>query len=132
MCGICGFAYKETFRPADLNQLIRMRDVMGYRGPDGAGAYCEPGIALGSLRLAILDLSDRGHMPMSSRDGRYWIAYNGEVYNFRELRQELRNKGHVFNSDTDTEVVLKGYIEEGPAILNKLDGMFAIAIWDSL
>lgn len=132
MCGISGFAYKDTTRPPDLAQLIRMRDIMSYRGPDDSGAYCQPGIALGSRRLAVLDLSQRGHMPMPSRNRRYWIAYNGEIYNFRELRQELRNKGHFFYSNTDTEVVLNGYIEEGPSFLNKLDGMFAIAIWDTL
>ncbi|HTL48994.1 MAG TPA: asparagine synthase (glutamine-hydrolyzing), partial [Verrucomicrobiae bacterium] len=85
----------------------------------------------GSRRLAILDLSERGRMPMATRDGRYHIAYNGEVYNYRELRAELQAKGHVFESDTDTEVVLKGYAEEGAGILEKLDGMFAIAIWDA-
>lgn len=131
MCAICGFVYKEQSRPVDLEQVIRMRDSMVYRGPDDAGIYSNPGVALGSRRLAILDLSERGHMPMSTRDRRYWIVYNGEVYNFRELRDELKNKGYVFTSDTDTEVVLNGYAEEGPEILNKLDGMFAIAIWDT-
>jgi len=131
MCGICGFAYKDAATPVDSVRLTKMRDVMTYRGPDDAGSYLGQGAALGSRRLAVLDLSERGHMPMASRDGRYHIAYNGEVYNFREIREDLERKGHVFTSGTDTEVVLYGYIEYGPAILDRLDGMFGIAIWDS-
>lgn len=131
MCGICGFVYKEPSQPVDPSELIQMRDVMDYRGPDDAGSYIQPGIALGSRRLAILDLSARGHMPMSAAQGRYWIVYNGEIYNFRELRDELHGKGYGFDSNTDTEVILNGYIEEGPEFLDKLDGMFAFAIWDA-
>src|SRR5262249_23528088 len=82
-------------------------------------------------RLAILDLSPAGHMPMSSEDGSLWLVYNGEVYNFPELREELRVKGHRFHSNTDTEVVLHLYQEEGPDCIRRLNGMFAMAIWDT-
>jgi len=108
-----------------------MRDLLTHRGPDDAGQFIAPGIALGSRRLSIIDLSDRGHMPMTTEDGRYSITYNGEVYNFRELRSLLEDRGHRFRSDTDTEVVLRLYSDEGPAMLARLNGMFAIAIWDS-
>ncbi|HTL48357.1 MAG TPA: asparagine synthetase B, partial [Verrucomicrobiae bacterium] len=93
MCGVCGFAYRDASRPVDVSRLVQMRDVMTYRGPDDAGLYHGEGAALGSRRLAILDLSERGRMPMATRDGRYHIAYNGEVYNYRELRAELQAKG---------------------------------------
>jgi asparagine synthase (glutamine-hydrolysing) len=90
-----------------------------------------PGAALGSSRLAIVDLSEHGHMPMSTPDGRYWITYNGEVYNYRELRPMLEARGCTFRSNTDTEVVLYLYATEGPAMLDRLNGMFAFAIWDA-
>jgi asparagine synthase (glutamine-hydrolysing) len=109
-----------------------MRDSLTHRGPDDAGDYVAPGVALGSRRLAILDLSPRGHMPMATPDGRYHIAYNGEVYNYRELRRALEDRGHTFRSNTDTEVVLRLYVDEGPAMLNRLNGMFSIAIWDNV
>jgi asparagine synthase (glutamine-hydrolysing) len=108
-----------------------MRDVLAHRGPDDAGSYLAPGVALGSRRLAILDLSEQGHMPMQSADGRYWITYNGEIYNYRDLRAELASRGHRFRSHTDTEVVLHLYQEQGPQMLERLNGMFAIAIWDA-
>jgi asparagine synthase (glutamine-hydrolysing) len=107
-----------------------MRDAITARGPDDAGTYCAPGAALGSRRLSILDLSPRGHMPMHTDDGRYHIAYNGEVYNAAELRRWLEGRGVSFRSGTDTEVVLKLYAEQGPALLERLNGMFAFAIWD--
>jgi len=105
--------------------------MLMHRGPDDAGHYLSPGIALGSRRLAILDLSKRGHMPMSTADGRYWITYNGEVYNYRELRSALETRGYTFRSHTDTEVVLYLYVDRGPAMLDQLNGMFALGIWDS-
>jgi asparagine synthase (glutamine-hydrolysing) len=108
-----------------------MRDSMRHRGPDDAGSYLAPGIALGSRRLAILDLSRRGHMPMSTPDGRYEIVYNGEVYNYVELRRILEGRGYRFHSNTDTEVVLNLYADQGPGMLDQLNGMFAFAIWDN-
>lgn len=132
MCGICGIAHNDPTYIADEAVLTIMRDSLSHRGPDDAGNYIDNGIALASRRLAILDLSERGHMPMSTPDRRYWIVYNGEIYNYRELRSELVAKGHSFRSDTDTEVVLHLYIEHGPDMLHRLNGMFAIAIWDGL
>jgi len=108
-----------------------MRDAMVHRGPDDAGEYLAPGVFLGSRRLAILDLSERGHMPMSDSTGRYHAVYNGEVYNFAQLRQDLRAKGHRFRSNTDTEVVLQLFADRGPAMLDELNGMFALAVWDA-
>lgn len=131
MCGICGIAYHDLVHIPDEVLLTTMRDSMTHRGPDDAGNYMGKGIALASRRLAILDLSERGHMPMSTPDGRYWIVYNGEVYNYRELRQGLAAKGYTFQSNTDTEVLLHLYAEYGPLMLDFLNGMFALAIWDS-
>ena len=131
MCGICGFVYRDRSQPASESLLLAMRDSLIHRGPDDAGYYAAPGVALGSRRLAILDLSERGRMPMSTPDGRYWITHNGEVYNYRELRAGLEARGHTFRSNTDTEVLLRLYVEEGPAMLDRLNGMFACAVWDS-
>jgi asparagine synthase (glutamine-hydrolysing) len=130
MCGICGIVQADKDRPIDSNQLTSMRDQLERRGPDDAGAYIGKGIGLGSRRLSILDLSRNGHMPMSTEDSRYWITYNGEVYNYLDLRKQLISLGHRFVSNTDTEVLLKLYVEFGPQMLSKLNGMFAFAIWD--
>jgi asparagine synthase (glutamine-hydrolysing) len=131
MCGICGILTKKDVLPAEeVQTLIKMRDVMTYRGPDDAGHYIDATIGLGSRRLSIIDLSERGHMPMTSSDGRYIIIYNGEVYNHSELREHLEKKGWVFRSKSDTEVILTMYMEYGPEMLSRLNGMFAIAIWD--
>ena len=131
MCGICGVVHGiDGSLPSD-RYLVDMRDILAHRGPDDAGVYRGPGAVLGSRRLAILDLTPRGHMPMSTPDGRYHIVHNGEVYNFRELREFLRTKGYAFESDTDTEVILRLYEESGPDMLDRLNGMFAFAIWDA-
>jgi asparagine synthase (glutamine-hydrolysing) len=130
MCGICGVVSGNGAYPIDNAGLIAMRDLQLHRGPDDSGDYRLAGMAFGSRRLSILDLSERGHMPMHSADGRYSITYNGEVYNFRELRRDLEKRGYRFHSDSDTEVVLNLYAEHGPAMLPRLNGMFAIAIWD--
>jgi asparagine synthase (glutamine-hydrolysing) len=132
MCGICGIASSERDHQVDDVALLRMRNALKHRGPDDAGSYVGEGIGLGSRRLAVLDLSERGHMPMSTTDGRFWIVYNGEIYNFAELRAPLAAQGHQFASNTDTEVLLKLFVAEGPAMLHKLNGMFAFAIWDAL
>jgi asparagine synthase (glutamine-hydrolysing) len=131
MCGLCGVAFSDANQLADLPALLAMRESLHHRGPDDAGHYLSPGIALGSRRLAILDLSERGHMPMSTPDGRYQIVYNGEIYNFRELRPWLEARGYQFRSGTDTEVLLYLFAEEGPRMLPRLNGMFAFAIWDN-
>jgi asparagine synthase (glutamine-hydrolysing) len=132
MCGICGIVNTEQSLGVGLETLLRMRDSLEHRGPDDAGYYLAPGVALGSRRLSIIDLSERGHMPMSTSDNRFCIVYNGEVYNFRELRRLLEGRGYTFRSNTDTEVVLALYALEGAAMLDRLNGMFAFAIWDNV
>jgi asparagine synthase (glutamine-hydrolysing) len=119
--------------PLEAETLVRMRDTMDHRGPDDAGIYISPDgkLGLGHRRLSILDLSSLGHQPMATPDGRYWIAFNGEIYNFRELRAELESNGHRFRSTSDTEVLLALYAEYGPKMLHRLRGMFALAIWDA-
>ncbi|MBE3090105.1 MAG: asparagine synthase (glutamine-hydrolyzing) [Actinobacteria bacterium] len=124
MCGICGFNWN------DEKLIQRMVQKIHHRGPDSNGVKPFPTFSLGNARLSILDLSDRGNQPMSSREGKLWIVYNGEVYNFPEIKKELLARGYQFNSNTDTEVVLKSYEEYGPGCLQKFNGMFAIAIWD--
>jgi asparagine synthase (glutamine-hydrolysing) len=131
MCGICGVATRDASAVVETQTLLAMRDSMERRGPDDAGHYIAPGVALGSRRLAIIDLSNRGHMPMSTEDGRYHIVYNGEIYNFRELRAWLESRGRRFRSNTDTEVLLALFVEQGPQMLERLNGMFAFAVWDS-
>jgi asparagine synthase (glutamine-hydrolysing) len=132
MCGICGIIAGKNSPPITEKRLLAMRDIMTYRGPDDAGVHLEESVALGSRRLAILDLSERGHMPMLSPDGRYALVYNGEIYNYLELRAALLAEGRSFRSNTDTEVVLTLYAQMGPEMLDLLNGMFAIAIWDRL
>ena len=105
--------------------------TLAHRGPDGEGIYQTEGVFLGHRRLAILDLSERGQQPMSYWEGRYWITFNGEIYNFLEIKKELMTKGHRFQSESDTEVVLASYAEWGEKCLEKFNGMWAFAIWDS-
>jgi asparagine synthase (glutamine-hydrolysing) len=131
MCGIAGWVHRDPACLASETLLLAMRDSLAHRGPDDAGVYLGPGVGLASRRLAILDLSPRGHMPMSSPDGRYQIVYNGEVYNYRDLRAPLETQGVRFRSNTDTEVLLALYAAEGPSMLSKLNGMFALAIYDT-
>lgn len=129
MCGICG-VYNFDGRPADKTVLAGMNSAIAHRGPDDEGYYFSGPIGIAMRRLSIIDLST-GAQPMSSRDGSLHIVYNGEVYNFKELRNELVAKGHTFVTTSDTEVVLHLYEEEGPECLKKLNGMFAFCIWDS-
>lgn len=133
MCGIAGLW--DISRANDVVVTIdRMVAAMSHRGPDDHGVYHdrEEGICIGQSRLAILDLTPLGHQPMSFANLRYWITYNGEVYNYRELRNELELLGERFVSGTDTEVVLAAYAHWGAKALNRLRGMFAFGIWDSL
>ena len=130
MCGISGLV-----NWGDRETLSRMTRVQAHRGPDDSGWWERTFpdgsyVGLGSRRLAILDLSASGHMPMCNEDGTVWITYNGEIYNFGDLRKELDAKGHHFASDTDTEVVIHLYEEEGPDCVRRLNGMFAFAICD--
>ena len=135
MCGLAGFveARPGTVAAELADSARRMADTLIHRGPDSAGVWvdAEAGIALGHRRLAIIDRSDEGAQPMTSADGRYVIAYNGEVYNFPDLRAELEAKGHRFRGRSDTEVVLAAIVEWGTAAaLSRFVGMFAFALWD--
>src|SRR5918992_183740 len=133
MCGINGiFAFNDSFA-CDEELATRMRDTMTHRGPDDGDTWVSPEgrLALGHRRLSIVDLSPAGHNPMPNEDGTVWITYNGEVYNHRALREELEAKGHVYRSNTDTETILHLYEEEGPRCVERLQGMFGFAIWDS-
>jgi len=129
MCGITGI-WQTDGAPVERSVIQAMTDALAHRGPDGQGIRVSGSLGLGHRRLAILDLSPAGHQPMSYADGRYWIVYNGEVYNFLELRAELEQMGHRFVSDSDTEVILAGYAQWGPECLNRFNGMWAFAIWD--
>lgn len=133
MCGLNGILrLTDAAPPLDREEVLRTRDAMALRGPDGCGAwFSEDGrIGLGHRRLAVLDLSPAGAQPMASADGRLRIVLNGEIYNFRELRSELEIEGHAFRSRSDTEVLLALYARHGAAMLSRLRGMFALAIWD--
>jgi asparagine synthase (glutamine-hydrolysing) len=125
MCGICGILGKS-----EIGAIKRMVSAMRHRGPDDSGDYGEEGIALGMSRLAIIDLSPNAHQPMSNPEGTLWIVYNGETYNFREEREILVKKGHIFKSTSDTEVVLRMYEVYGDDFLIRMRGMFALAIYD--
>src|SRR3954469_1292620 len=129
MCGIAG-AVSLNGAPVAEEVIAAMTRVIEHRGPDDEGLWVEGGVGLGNRRLAIIDLSPAGHMPMADETGDLVITYNGELYNFRELRRELEGLGHVFRSHTDTEVVLRAYKEWGPRCLERLNGMFGLAIWD--
>ena len=125
MCGIAGI-----IGTPDRNSLEKMLQATKHRGPNHQGTYKDDFAALGMNRLAILDTSSAGNQPMHSSDGRYILVYNGEIYNFQILKQDLLKKGHFFNSNSDTEVLLKLYLEYGIKCLDKLRGMFAFFIWD--
>lgn len=129
MCGIVG-KIANNITSEDVSEVIRMRDSMSHRGPDAFGVYKDENCVLGHRRLAIIDLSDRGKQPMSSSDGRFTIIYNGEVYNYLDIKRRLK-RNYKFNSNTDTEVILYSYIEYGPSCLDHFNGMFAMAIWDN-
>ena len=133
MCGITGILnFRDSVNPEDLDHFT---DALVHRGPDGRGTFIEGPIGLGHRRLSILDLSDAGKCPMSygEADGkRFWITYNGEIYNFLELRSELRTLGYKFKTETDTEVILASYEQWGKDCLLRFNGMWAFAIWDSL
>ena len=129
MCGIAGFLSLDG-EPASVVILRRMTDSIRHRGPDGEGQYVDGPLGLGHRRLAILDLSPAGHQPMMSSDGRYVLSYNGEIYNFLELRTELEAVGVQFRSRTDTEVLLAAWGHWGEAALRRFNGMFAFALWD--
>lgn len=129
MCGIAGVVYSAHDRPVDPSVLQRMSDSIAHRGPDAEGIWTSPGVGLAHRRLSIVDL-DNGKQPIGNEDGTVQIVFNGEIYNFRELRRELESKGHVFRTFSDTEVIVHLYEEFGERCVNRLRGMFAFAIWD--
>ncbi len=129
MCGISGIlSFEGKYNKDDI---LKMNKVLSHRGPDDEGTYFDEFIGLGHRRLSIIDLSKAGHQPMSCGSERYWIIFNGEVYNYLEIREELIKKGHEFHSNSDTEVILKSYLEWGVKCLQKFNGMWAFAIWNS-
>jgi asparagine synthase (glutamine-hydrolysing) len=129
MCGIAGIVNLDG-APASPVLIKRMTDAIAHRGPDGEGFFTDGTVGLGHRRLSIIDLSPAGHQPMQTRDGRFVISYNGEVYNFEELRVELEAMGYRFRSRTDSEVVLNAWAAWGLKALDRFNGMFACAIWD--
>lgn len=136
MCGIAGMAYTGG-RPVERGVLEAMTSALSHRGPDDWGLKVDNGgggrlsVGLGHRRLSILDLSPLGRQPMCNEDGTVWVTFNGEIYNFKEIRSDLESRGHVFNSGTDTEVIVHGFEEFGPDIVKRFNGMFAFAVWDS-
>ena len=128
MCGIAG--YINFDKKINKERFDKMVDIIEHRGPDDRGTYYHEGLALGHRRLSIIDLSSDGHQPFFYKE-RYVIIFNGEIYNYQSLREDLINKGHIFKNDSDTEVLLHAYEEYGEDMLNQLRGMFAFVIWDS-
>src|ERR1700720_3835811 len=130
MCGICGqFNFART-EPVESETIRRMTQTMIHRGPDDEGYFLSGRLGLGFRRLSIIDLAG-GHQPMSDPEETVWVILNGEIYNFKELRAELEQRGHSFRTRSDTEVIIHGYKEWGTEVLNHLKGMFGVAIWDA-
>ena len=129
MCGICG-AVSFTGQDVQHDALARMCARLVHRGPDGEGIHVAGSAGLAQRRLSIIDLSPGAVAPLSNEDGTIWVTFNGEIYNFQELRAELAAKGHVFKTAGDTEVIVHLYEQEGLDCLSRLRGMFALAIWD--
>jgi len=144
MCGIAGAAWTADSIPLEREVLQRMTTALVHRGPDDAGFYfstpttdpashglasSRPAAALGHRRLSIIDLAC-GHQPLSNEDGTVWITFNGEIYNYKELECDLKQRGHVFRTSSDTETIVHLYEERGPDCVTALRGMFAFAIWD--
>jgi asparagine synthase (glutamine-hydrolysing) len=130
MCGIAGVLHRDG-RPASAMVLRGMTNLIAHRGPDGEGHIVDGPVGLGHRRLSILDLTDAARQPMATCDGRYVLTYNGEIYNFLELKAALSARGHTFRSTGDTEVLLAAFAEWGIGALNRLNGMFAFAVWDA-
>src|SRR5436190_13678045 len=135
MCGISGILrFRPDGPPPSRDELRRTLDAMAQRGPDGRGEWSSPGgeLLLGHLRLAIIDLSPQGAQPMASADGRFHITFNGEIYNYRELRATLPDGGRSLRTQSDTEVIMALFAREGARAFGRLRGMFGLAIWDDL
>lgn len=129
MCGICGQYNFKNSAPVERRDIAAMTRAIVHRGPDDEGYYIDGPLGLGFRRLSIIDLGG-GHQPMSDQEESVWVIFNGEIYNFQELRKELESHGHVFRTRSDTEVIVHGYKQWGDEVLNRLNGMFGLAIWD--
>src|SRR5580700_1571809 len=129
MCGICGQFNFGNAEPVERRNIAAMTRTLTHRGPDDEGYYVSGPIGLGFRRLSIIDLVS-GHQPMSDGEESVWVVFNGEIYNFLELRRELEGYGHTFRTKSDTEVIVHGYKQWGDEVLNRLNGMFGLAIWD--
>ena len=129
MCGICGQFNFQRREPVERETIVRMADSIAHRGPDDDGYFIDGPIGLGFRRLSIIDLAG-GHQPMSDLAETVWVILNGEIYNFKELRVELEKRGHRFRTSSDTEAIVHGYKEWGTEVLNHLNGMFGLVIWD--
>ena len=130
MCGICGILNTSGTDELDRGAIAAMTAALRHRGPDDSGIFKDSNVALGHTRLSIVDLQG-GAQPMANEDGTVQIVFNGEIYNFEALRAALLDKGHVFKTRSDTEVLVHGYEEYGVALAEKIEGMFAFAIWDA-
>lgn len=130
MCGIAGFIYKDARKSVERSRLKKMIDAIAHRGPDAEGMFCERNIALGHRRLSIIDLSGQGNQPMYSHDHRYVIVFNGEIYNYIEIKTELSKLGAVFTNQTDTEVIMEAYRYWGAKCVKRFNGMWAFCIYD--
>src|SRR6185503_14701257 len=128
MCGIAGIVRSDG-RPIDTGELRDMCDVMVHRGPDDEGVHIGNGIGLAMRRLSIIDLHN-GHQPVANEDESVWVVFNGEIYNYRQLRKELEGRGHRFRTSSDTETIVHLYEEFGTRAVEHLRGMFAFAVWD--
>src|SRR6267142_156540 len=129
MCGIAGQFNFQHREPVEPDVIRRMTDSIAHRGPDDEGYYISGPIGLGFRRLSIIDLAG-GHQPMSDAEESVWVIFNGEIYNYRELRAELEAQGHRFRTRSDTEVIVHGYKQWGTEVFKHLNGMFGVAIWD--
>ena len=129
MCGICGQFNFASNAAVDPEIIRRMADSIAHRGPDDEGYFVSGPIGLGFRRLSIIDLAG-GHQPMADAEETVWVIFNGEIYNFKELRLELEQLGYCFRTNCDTEVIVHGYLEWGTNVFNHLNGMFGLAIWD--
>src|SRR5580698_6989823 len=131
MCGIVAIVNRSG-QGVDLEELTEITDSMASRGPDGSGVWISPGseVGLGHRRLSLVDLSEAGAQPMPTQDGSLRIVFNGEIYNYQELRHRLEGKGVIFHSDSDTEVLLHLYAEKGERMVEDLRGMYAFVIWE--
>jgi asparagine synthase (glutamine-hydrolysing) len=130
MCGICGQFNFKSLAPVRRPDIIAMTESIRHRGPDDEGYYLSGPLGFGFRRLSIIDLAG-GHQPMSDQEETVWVVFNGEIYNFHELRRELESHGHVFRTNSDTEVIIHGYKQWGDDVLNRLNGMFGLAVWDA-